>query len=372
MKRLLVNTFIMGMLIFQTACGGSDVRKESAEAVVESIENTAETETDIGEEIQKADAVEQISIETDTGAEADTEDMIMKITAGDTTFTATLAENSSAEALKELLAEGPLTINMSDYASMEKVGPIGTSLPRNDEQIDTGAGDIILYQGNSLVIYYGTNSWNFTRIGKIQDVTKEELLEAFGDGDVTVTFSLESETPVQEENGIKEDADEEAKALVVYFSATGNTKAVAETLAGLQDADLYEIVPGQPYTDEDLNYRDHDTRATLEQNDPDARPAIQGSIPDFEQYEVVYVGYPIWWSDMPRILYTFFDTYDFSGKTIAPFCTSGGSGLSGTPETIAELEADAVVLDGLHISGSSAGSAESSVSEWLGSTGLAK
>ncbi len=380
MKRLAVSMFVIGMLIFQTACGGSDVREEAAEAVVESIENTAETETDIGEEARAAenaeteevDVAEQLPIETDTGAEADTEDMIMKITAGETTFTATLAENSSAEALKELLAEGPLTINMSDYASMEKVGPIGTSLPRNDEQIDTGAGDIILYQGNSLVIYYGTNSWNFTRIGKIQDVTKEELLEAFGDGDVTVTFSLESETPVQEENGTKEDADEEAKALVVYFSATGNTKAVAETLAGLQDADLYEIVPGQPYTDEDLNYRDHDTRATLEQNDPDARPAIQGSIPDFEQYEVVYVGYPIWWSDMPRILYTFFDTYDFSGKTIAPFCTSGGSGLSGTPGTIAELEAGAVVLDGLHISGSSAGSAENSVSEWLGSIGLAK
>lgn len=115
----------------------------------------------------------------------------MKITAGDTSFTATLADNSSVEALKELLAEGPLTISMSDYAGMEKIGPIGTSLPRNDEQISTGAGDIILYQGNSLVIYYDTNSWDFTRIGKIEDVTGEELLEAFGDGDVTVTFSLE-------------------------------------------------------------------------------------------------------------------------------------------------------------------------------------
>lgn len=82
-----------------------------------------------------------------------------------------------------------------------------------------------------------------------------------------------------------------AKALIVYFSATGNTKAVAETLAGLKGADLYEIVPEQPYTDEDLNYNDRTTRATAEQNDPDARPAIQGSITDFEQYEVVYVGY---------------------------------------------------------------------------------
>lgn len=161
------------------------------------------------------------------------------------------------------------------------------------------------------------------------------------------------------------------KALVVYFSATGNTKAVAETLAELQGADIYEIVPEQPYTDEDLNYNDRTTRATAEQNDPDARPAIQGSITDFEQYEVVYVGYPIWWGDMPRILYTFFDTYDFSGKTIAPFCTSGGSGLSGTPGTIAELESGATVLDGLHVSDSAADSSESSVSQWLADIGQA-
>jgi hypothetical protein len=95
----------------------------------------------------------------------------MKITAGDTTFIATLADSSSVEALKELLVEGPLTIDMSDYGNMEKVGSIGTSFPRNDEQITTGAGDIILYQGNSLVIYYDTNSWNFTRIGKIDGGT---------------------------------------------------------------------------------------------------------------------------------------------------------------------------------------------------------
>lgn len=115
----------------------------------------------------------------------------MKITIGDTVLTAELADNSSVSALKELLADGPLTINMSDYANMEKVGPIGSSLPRNDEQITTGAGDIILYQGNSLVIYYDKNSWNFTRIGKINGVSQDELKEILGDGEVTVTFSLE-------------------------------------------------------------------------------------------------------------------------------------------------------------------------------------
>lgn len=115
----------------------------------------------------------------------------MKITEGDTVFTATLADNSSAAALKELLVKGPLTINMHDYANMEKVGPIGTSLPTNDEHIVTEPGDIILYLGNSLVIYYDTNTWNFTRIGRLNDVTQAELLEALGKGDVTVTFSLE-------------------------------------------------------------------------------------------------------------------------------------------------------------------------------------
>lgn len=115
----------------------------------------------------------------------------MKIKIGDTVLTAELTDNSSVDALKELLAGGPLTINMSDYANMEKVGPIGSSLPRNDEQITTGAGDIILYQGNSLVIYYDRNSWNFTRIGKINGVSQDELKEILGDGEVTVTFSLE-------------------------------------------------------------------------------------------------------------------------------------------------------------------------------------
>ena len=112
------------------------------------------------------------------------------ITVNETTLTATLADNSSAQALRELLADGPLIIDMSDYGNMEKVGPLGTSLPANNEQMDTQAGDIILYQGNQIVIYYSTNSWNLTRLGKINDVTAQELRELLGSGDVSVTFSL--------------------------------------------------------------------------------------------------------------------------------------------------------------------------------------
>lgn len=114
------------------------------------------------------------------------------------------------------------------------------------------------------------------------------------------TEGTQPSSDVQEENGLETDEEPslgdpeggEVKALVVYFSATGNTKAVAQTLAGLQGADIYEIVPQEPYSEEDLNYSDSTTRATAEQNDPDARPAIQGGITNFEQYEIVYVGYP--------------------------------------------------------------------------------
>ncbi|MDX1416966.1 MAG: cyclophilin-like fold protein [Candidatus Promineifilaceae bacterium] len=117
----------------------------------------------------------------------------MNITIGDNVLTASLVENSSVDALKEVLSEGPITINMSDYESMEKVGPLGMDQPRNDQQITTEAGDIILYQGSALVIYYAPNSWNFTRLGKINNVTAEELRELLGDGNVTITLSLPQE-----------------------------------------------------------------------------------------------------------------------------------------------------------------------------------
>ena len=117
----------------------------------------------------------------------------MNIKIGDKELTATLAENSSVDALKDALSEGPITIHMRDYGSMEKVGSLGMDLPRNDQQITTEAGDIILYQGSAFVIYYAPNSWNFTRLGKINGVTSGELKAILGDGDVTITLSLPQE-----------------------------------------------------------------------------------------------------------------------------------------------------------------------------------
>jgi len=126
------------------------------------------------------------------GVENNTEkagDNIMYIKINNTILTATLVDNSSAKALMELLSKNPLTIQMQDYGGFEKVGSLGQTLPRNDEQITTTAGDLILYQGNSFVIYYAPNTWNFTRLGKINNISQEELKKTLGNGNVTVTLS---------------------------------------------------------------------------------------------------------------------------------------------------------------------------------------
>lgn len=121
--------------------------------------------------------------------ESGQEESALKITIGDYELLATFADNSSAEAFRELLAQGPLTIEMEDYGGFEKVGPLGTTLPRNDTSITTQPGNVILYQGNQITIYYGTNSWSFTRLARIDDPS--DLREKLGDGAVSVTFSLE-------------------------------------------------------------------------------------------------------------------------------------------------------------------------------------
>ncbi len=118
-------------------------------------------------------------------------DTIKLTVAGGRAFTASLEDNSSAKALKERLAEGDITVEMDDYANMEKVGTLGMSLPRNDRPTTTGPGDLILYQGHNFVIYYDTNSWNFTKLGKIDNVSQSELKEALGKGSVTVVISRE-------------------------------------------------------------------------------------------------------------------------------------------------------------------------------------
>ena len=155
--------------------------------------------------------------------------------------------------------------------------------------------------------------------------------------------------------------------LVAYFSATGNTENIAEHLVSILDADLYEIVPQVPYTSEDLNYSNDDCRANQEQNDPTARPAISGSVENMEDYEVIFLGYPIWWGDAPKIISTFLETYDFDGKTIVPFCTSGSSPIGGSVSDLEALTDGATWLEGQRFSGSAS---QETVSQWVDSLGL--
>lgn len=136
---------------------------------------------------------------------------------------------------------------------------------------------------------------------------------------------------------------DDAKVLVAYFSRTGNTRPLAEHAAELLDADLYEIRAVEPYTDADINYSDSDSRTSKEQNDPDARPAIAGSVDNMDQYDIVILAYPIWWGQAPRIISTFIESYDFSGKTIIPFCTSGSSDIGSSAEDLQALCSNSAV-----------------------------
>ena len=142
------------------------------------------------------------------------------------------------------------------------------------------------------------------------------------------------------------------KILVAYFSASGVTKKVAEELAKVEKADLFEIVPETLYTAADLDWRDQQSRSTLEMKDPNCRPAIVGQVEDMAQYDVVFIGFPIWWGREPSVVDTFLDAYDFSGKKIVPFCTSGGSGFGETAKRIQEIVgAAAAVGEGTRLGG---------------------
>ena len=122
------------------------------------------------------------------------------------------------------------------------------------------------------------------------------------------------------------------KTLVAYFSASGQTAKLAKTLAGVTGGDLFEIAPETAYTAADLDWMDKKSRSTIEMKDPKSRPAIAGKVADMAQYDTVFVGFPIWWYQAPRIIETFLESYDFSGKTVIPFATSGGSGMGKTLE----------------------------------------
>ncbi|MGN0323836.1 MAG: flavodoxin [Candidatus Fimisoma sp.] len=160
---------------------------------------------------------------------------------------------------------------------------------------------------------------------------------------------------------VNEDDQNREKSAVVYFSATGNTKEVAELLAKEIDADIFEIVPEDIYTSDDLNYNDDNSRANLEMNDDLARPAISNDLSDVSEYDVIYLGYPIWWGTAPRIIQTFLENYDISGASVYTFCTSGGSGIEQSISDLQELYPHVNIAGGKRLNGAD----ETEINEWI-------
>ena len=165
-----------------------------------------------------------------------------------------------------------------------------------------------------------------------ESTTKEtETTEIKAIADNTISEATES-TEVEDKV-----ASNSAKTLVAYFFATGTTKRVAEKIAELENADIYEIVPANPYTSADLNWNDNNSRTTKEMDDKNVRPEIASDDIEVSSYSTIYLGYPIWWGDAPRIMSTFVEKYNFDGIKVIPFCTSGGSGIGRSGSNLAEL-----------------------------------
>ncbi|MBE6046624.1 MAG: flavodoxin [Clostridiales bacterium] len=150
----------------------------------------------------------------------------------------------------------------------------------------------------------------------------------------------------EEQTSEAEGNDSENSTLVVYFSVTGNTRGVAEKIADITGADVYEIKAAEEYTSEDIDYDNSDSRTTHEQNDSSARPEIGSDTISLEGYTTIYIGYPIWWGQEPRIMDTFVESYDFDGITMIPFCTSGSSDIGQSGQNLADNAGSGSWLEG--------------------------
>ncbi|MCD7946386.1 MAG: hypothetical protein LUF81_07260 [Clostridiales bacterium] len=220
------------------------------------------------------------------------------------------------------------------------------------------------------------------------------LLAACGDGHTEISSDAENaavsaaedqreaggEIEAPETSASADEADDEpadsdrtssgSSILVAYFSCTGTTERIAQWIVDETSADSYQIIPETPYAEDDLNYNDSSSRANQEQADASARPAISGSVEHMEQYDVIFLGYPIWHGQVPRIISTFLERYEFSDVTIIPFCTSHSSGIGSSAENLHSLCAGTVAwMDGQRFSGDAT---ENEVDKWTGGLALPK
>ena len=214
----------------------------------------------------------------------------------------------------------------------------------------------------------GTAAADGPQIGSSAETQENEPQDPAGNAGTDTSAPVAASDPGAAEKDDTPAEETAGKVLVAYFSCTRNTAGIAGQIANILGADVYEIVPEEPYTDADLNYNDSSSRTSVEMNDSTSRPAISGSVENLEDYSVIFIGYPIWWGQAPHIVYTFFESYDFSGKTIVPFCTSGSSGVGSSATNLQAAVSDSTLwLDGTRFSASAS---QSELEAWLDSLDL--
>ena len=240
-----------------------------------------------------------------------------------------------------------------------------TTAYHNDKPSTLEAAPTIINDRTMLPIRFIAESFKFDVAwdGETQIVTitkAAEAIEPTATPAATVEPTAAPAATAEPTAAPADNEQQESKTLVAYFSATNNTEGVAKHIAEGIGADIYEITPEEPYTDADLDYNS-DCRANREQNDDSARPAISGTVENMEQYDTIFLGYPIWWGNAPKIIFTFLESYDFSGKTIIPFCTSGSSPI-GSTTAMQNVTQSANWLDGHRFGG---GASSDTVMDWV-------
>lgn len=215
--------------------------------------------------------------------------------------------------------------------------------------LSTIAGFILI----ACLVACGSSDKDLAEVDQQDIISDEEAVTVKTQETVAENQQTEMDVNSQQEN--------DGKAAVVYFSGTGNTRESANLLAKEADADIFEIIPEDLYTADDLNYNDDNCRANQEMNDESARPAISNDLSAVSEYDVIYLGYPIWWGTAPRIIQTFIESYDISGATVYTFCTSGGSGIENSISDLQQLYPDVNIVDGKRLNDAT----ESDIKEWI-------
>lgn len=337
----------------------------------------------IAEACPQAEVLDGIAIESDSVSTAvqtvtgwlasigiqktEAEGAAIKIEIGGAVLDGVIYDTALAQEFKERF---PMTVSMGRYGGREYYGGIDfTPAASGNGQLNFENGDITYCRtNNTMAVFYAqTDHPNLTmEVIPIGKVTSDlSVFDTLGSSE-NITFRLADDADIGN-NTTTGDSDRQSRVLVAYFSATNTTKRLAEFLSDGLSADLFEIAPAVPYTSADLDYGDSSSRSSIEMNDTNARPQIAGSVENMGQYDIVFIGYPIWWGQAPRIISTFLESYDFSGKKIVPFCTSGSSGMGSSASNLHSLASQAEWLLGQRF-GSSA--SRNDLTEWVNSLGL--